>query len=67
MYVYLSNDHGHVVLPTAVALQPSAEDEATVSFVDALGTVVATFRRRDVFMYSQVEFAVPSEERRERF
>jgi hypothetical protein len=52
LYVYLSHSNRQVILPTAVGPGPDPDESPVVSFVDEVGTVVATFLRSDVAVFS---------------
>jgi len=49
---YLASSAGRVVIPDAVEVVPSDSDEL-ISFVDARGEALVTFRRQDLAIYTK--------------
>jgi hypothetical protein len=60
---------GRVLLPDAVSVAASPDDNSLVQFLDAHGAVIAVFRRMDVAYYSdrpdEIEKLVTEQEQTE--
>jgi hypothetical protein len=49
---YLAGSAGKVIIPEAIEVVPSGADDQ-LSFIDAQGRALVTFRRQDLALYSK--------------